>query len=50
MKHTPNEIFFSTNLKFLKKIKSNVIGYYTKNKKFEVDLDLDDKILIGSNI
>ena len=38
-KHTPNEIFFSTNLKFLKKIKSNIIAYYTKNKKFEVDLD-----------
>ena len=49
-KATPNEIFFSTNLKFLKKIKSNIIKYYTKNKKVEIDIDLDNKILIGSNI
>ena len=31
-KAIPNE-----NLKFLKKIKLNIIEYYTKNKKFEID-------------
>ena len=49
-KATPNEIFFTTNIKFLKKIKNNIIQYFTKNKNFEIDIDLDDKILIGSNI
>lgn len=49
-KATPNEIFYTTNTKFLKKIKTNIINYYNKNKKFEIDIDLDDKIMIDSNI
>ena len=49
-KHTPLEIFYSTNNKFLKKIKNNIINYYDKRKKIEQSFELDDKILINTNI
>ena len=49
-KATPLEIFYSTNKKFLKKIKQNIINYYNKRKKNTLELELDDKVLISSNI
>ena len=49
-KATPLEVFYSTNKKFLKKIKNNIINYYNKRKKNIFDLELDDKVLISSNI
>ena len=49
-KATPLEIFHSTNKKFLKKIKQNIINYYNKRKKETIEYELDDKVLISSNI
>ena len=49
-KATPLEIFHSTNKKFLKRIKHNIINYYNKRKKNTFELELDDKVLISSNI
>ena len=49
-KATPLEVFYSTNKKFLKKIKQNIINYYDKRKKKVFEYELDDKVLISSNI
>ena len=49
-KATSLEIFHSTNKKFLKKIKHNIINYYNKRNKNIFELELDDKVLISSNI
>ena len=50
IKATPLEVFYSTNKKFLKKIKQNIINYYDKRKKAVFEYELDDKVLISSNI
>ena len=50
LKATPNEVFFSTNTKFLKKIKNNIKNYYYKNDHYIHEVDLDDKVLIANNI
>ena len=34
----------------MKKIKQNIINYYNKRKKNTLELELDDKVLISSNI
>ena len=47
---TPLEIFYSTNNKFLKKIKKNILNYYNKKNNNLLDYELDDKVLISSNI
>ena len=49
-KTTPLEVFNSTNKKFLKNIKQNIINYYDKRKKEVFEYELDDKVLISSNI
>ena len=50
LKASPNEVFFSTNTKFLKKIKNNIKSYYYKNDSIIPEVDLDDKVLITNNI
>ena len=50
LKATPNEVFFSTNEKFLKTIKKNVLDYYKKKNNDLDKPELDDKVLISSNI
>ena len=49
-KASPYEIFFSTNDKYFKNIKQNIINYYKKKDKILLDIDLEDKVLINSNI
>ena len=49
-KATPFEVFYSTNIKFLKKIKENIKSYYDKRRKDIIEYELDDKVLISSNI
>ena len=49
-KATPNEIYYSTNTKFLKYIKDNTIKYYENKNKDFFEIELDDKVLISSNI
>ena len=49
-KATPLEIFWSKSNKFLKKIKNNIIKYYEKSNKESIELDLDNKVLIRTNI
>ena len=44
------EIFYSTNKKFLKKIKQNIINYFDKRRKVVLEYELDNKVLISSNI
>ena len=49
-KATPLEVFWSTNKKFIKSIKNNIINYYDKRSKNTFQYELDDKILISTNI
>ena len=49
-KATPLEIFWSTNKKFIKSIKKNIVNYYDKRSKNSFQLELDDKVLINTNI
>ena len=49
-KATPLEVFWSTNNKYLKSIKKRIIEYYENRNKKTFELDLDDKVLIHTNI
>ena len=49
-KATPLEVFYSTNNVYLKKIKKNILQFYDKKKKNTLEYELDDKVLISSNI
>ena len=43
-KATPLEFFYSSNNKFLKKIKKNILNYYNKKNNNILDYELDDKV------
>ena len=42
-KATPLEVFWSTNKKFIKSIKNNIINYYYKRSKNTFQFELEEK-------
>ena len=50
IKYRPIEIFYTTNNKLLRKVKKNIIAFYSKSNENNNALELETKFLISDNI